>query len=209
MSEAATAQTNTDAVETENTSTDVALTPETKVKDVKTAEDSTAKTTLTETKVPEKYDLKLPENSLLDAAHLEKISSYAKEKGFSNDMAQALLERESLAVESYNNAQKDTLQKIGESWVSEAKNDKEIGGEAFKQNTELAKRVVDRFGTDPFKKALNETGLGNHPELLRVFTRIGKAMSEDKLIVPGAQAASGKRSIEDIFYGASTKTTKE
>ena len=210
MSEAATAQANTDAETTENTSTDQALMPEAKAEETKTEINGVKETTTekpSDSKVPEKYDLKLPENSLLDAAHLEKISSYAKEKGFSNEMAQALVERESLAVESYQNTQKETLKKMGDTWVSEAKNDKEIGGDTFKQNVELAHRVVNRYGTDQFKKALNETGLGNHPELLRVFTRIGKAMSEDKLFVPGAQASS-KRSIEDIFYG-STKSTKE
>jgi hypothetical protein len=44
--------------------------------------------------VPEKYDLKLPEASLLDASHVEKLTAFAKERGLSNDEAQALLERE-------------------------------------------------------------------------------------------------------------------
>src|SRR5688572_20896218 len=51
--------------------------------------------------VPEKYDLKLPEGSLLEAAQMEKISAYAKEKGLSNEQAQELLERENDAVSGY------------------------------------------------------------------------------------------------------------
>lgn len=150
--------------------------------------------------VPEKYDLKLPKDSTLGDAHIEKLSTYAKEKGLSNEQAQSLLERESQAVSDYVSNLKETQSTMLKDWVTQAQGDKEIGGEAFKQNAELAKRVVTRFGTDEFKKELNKSGLGNHPELLRVFTRIGKAMSEDQLIIPGAQAA-GKRSIESLLYG--------
>lgn len=176
-------------------------------------ESAEAKTEGTETKpakeekpvVPEKYDLKLPKDSALSEAHLEKLSVYAKEKGLSNEQAQSLLERESQAVSDYVTNLKETQSKMTETWFEQAKGDKEIGGEAFKQNAELAKRVVSRFGTDDFKKELNKTGLGNHPELLRVFSRIGKAMSEDQLVIPGVQAG-GKKSIESLLYGdGSTK----
>lgn len=155
--------------------------------------------------VPEKYDLKLPKDSALSDAHLEKLSVYAKEKGLSNEQAQTLLERESQAVSDYVTNIKETQSKMTESWFEQAKSDKEIGGEGFKQNAELAKRVVTRFGTDDFKKELNKTGLGNHPELLRVFSRIGKAMSDDQLVIPGVQAG-GRKSIESLLYGdGSTK----
>lgn len=152
--------------------------------------------------VPEKYDLKLPKDSALSDSHLEKLSSYAKEKGLSNEQAQSLLERESQAVSDYAASQQAKLQEVSNSWVEQAKNDKELGGEGFKQNAEFAKRVVTRFGTDEFKKELNKTGLGNHPELLRVFSRIGKAMSEDQLVIPGVQSG-GKKSPESILYGDS------
>ena len=40
---------------------------------------------------PEKYDLKLPEGSKLDAKHIEKIAADAKARGLSQEDAQALL----------------------------------------------------------------------------------------------------------------------
>lgn len=150
--------------------------------------------------VPEKYELKLPKDSALSPEHVEKLSAYAKEQGLSNEQTQRLLERESQAVSEFAASQQAKIKETADSWFEKSKSDKEIGGEAFKQNAELAKRVVSRFGTEDFQKELNKTGLGNHPELLRVFSRIGKAMSEDQLIVPGAQA-SGKRSIESLLYG--------
>jgi len=150
--------------------------------------------------VPEKYELKLPENSQLSADHVEKVALYAKEQKLSNEQAQALLERENLAVSEFANRQQEEFKARTEAWLGEIKADKEIGGEAFNQNVEMAKRVVTRYATEEFRKTLDDTGLGNHPELVRVFSRIGKAMSEDQLVIPGSQAG-GKKAIEDVFYG--------
>jgi hypothetical protein len=151
---------------------------------------------------PEKYDLKLPKDSPVSAARLEKIASYAKERGLSNDEAQALVDRESEAVSQYASSVKDSMKEKQGAWVEEAKADKEIGGDAFKQNVETAKRVVQRYGTDSLKNELSSTGLGNHPELVRLLVRIGKSMSEDQLVIPG-QKPSGKKSAESILYGDS------
>jgi len=149
--------------------------------------------------VPEKYDLKLPEGSLLEPSAVEQISSFAKEQGLSNEAAQKLLERESKSFASYVEKQKTELVKQTAEWLEAAKTDKEIGGEAFGQNAELAKRVVERYGSESFKKALNESGLGNHPELVRFVARIGKAMSEDQLVIPGTQSG-GPKSAADTLY---------
>lgn len=149
--------------------------------------------------VPEKYDLKLPEGSLLDPKSLEKIASRSKEQGLSNEEAQKDLERESAAYADFDTRQKEQVKQVQSAWVDTARADPEIGGEAFTQNVELSKRVVSRFFTDGFRSALESTGLGNNPELLRGLTRIGKAMSEDQLVIPKAPAAA-KKSTEEILY---------
>lgn len=176
--------------------TPVAASPEVQAEQTKT-EDTSAKPV-----VPEKYELKLPEGSQLKADALEKIASFAKEQGFTNEQAQKLVDAKSDAVSEFvAQQQEDINKKIRIDWVEEAKADKEIGGEAFGKNAELAKRVVDRYFTDSFKKALNDTGLGNHPELIRGFVRMGKKMSESEFVIPGAQNTGNKKSMEDVFYG--------
>ena len=174
------------------------------VDESKKAETETKTPPEPKTVVPEKYDLKLPEGSTLDAGHIEKVATFAKESGLSNVQAQAILERESQAVTTYVDSQKEQLKQKAEDWIEDGRNDKEIGGEAFAQNVELSKRVLQRFGSEAFGKTLTETGLGNHPEMVRVFTRIGKAMAEDKLVQPGSQSG-GRQSTESIFYGNSEK----
>lgn len=148
---------------------------------------------------PEEYDLKLPEDSQLDPSVTEEIADFAREQGFSNEQAQALLDRESNAVASYIEAQDEQVKEIRESWLGTSEKDKEIGGDGFKENVELAKRAVDKYGSDEFRQALDETGFGNHPEVLRTFVRIGKAMGEDNIVSPGSGTGSkgGKKSFYD------------
>ena len=149
--------------------------------------------------VPEKYELNLPEGSLLDPSTIEKISAYAKEKGLSNEAAQEVLNRENAIVTAYHEAQNQQVTEIRNAWVKEAESDKEIGGDKFKENLELAKRVVNRFGSEAFKAALNETGFGNHPEVIRTFARIGLLMADDKLITGGSNSDT-PRDMAHTFY---------
>lgn len=150
-------------------------------------------------KAPDTYTLKLPDGSLLDAAHLERTAAFAKERGLSNEDAQKVLERDHATVVAFIEGQKQAMVKKSEEWVQFSKADKEIGGEAFAKNAELAKRVLEKYGTESLRKTLDETGYGNHPELLRVFARVGKAMAEDTLVQPGASGA-GTKSPESIMY---------
>lgn len=163
-------------------------------------EESKTKETTTESKEEPKWEVKLPEGSPLKATDLEESLAYAKQNGFSVEQAQKLVDRESAVVSRVESAQRAHLEEMSKTWVKESQADKEFGGEAFNTNVELAKRVVERFGTDNFKKMLNDSGFGNNPEVLRIFTRIGKTMAEDTLVIPGSQSASRKKSIEEIFY---------
>lgn len=150
---------------------------------------------------PKEYTLALPEESPLDDSAVQRIAAEAKERGLTQEQAQELLNRESEAVSGYAKAQSEAFKQAVDGWKSQIENDKELGGAEYAKNAELAKRVVDRFATEEFKKALNETGFGNHPELFRVFFKIGKAMAEDQLVMPGAQQSPKQRSVEDLLYG--------
>lgn len=149
-------------------------------------------------------ELKLPEGSHLTAKDVEKVVARSKELNLTPEQAQAELNRESELVKSFVEGEKQKFAKEVTAWVDEAKKDPEIGGEKFAQSAEAAKRVVNRFGTEAFKKALNESGLGNHPELVRVFVRIGKAMTDDQLVLPSGNPTA-PRSAAEVLYGEPTK----
>ena len=61
---------------------------------------------------------------------------------------------------------------------------KEWGG-AFDKNVELARRAFMNFATPEAVEIMEQTGLGNHPEILKVFSRIGELLQEDS-VLPGS-----------------------
>lgn len=150
--------------------------------------------------VPEKYELKLGENAPLDASYLESFQSYAKDQKMTQEQAQKLVEREAYAVSEYQKRQSQDFEQTQAQWIDTVKKDPEIGGEAFQKNIELAHRALKQFGTQTFIEQLESSGFGNHPELVRIFARIGKAFGEDTLVSTNTNSG-GKKSYEEVFYG--------
>lgn len=151
-------------------------------------------------KAPDKYELVRSEESLLSDETVEGLEKYARENGLSNEKAQELLDRQNQLLAEFSEKQKSEMEQEISAWVEEAKKDKEIGGDKFNESIEMAKRVVEKFGSDEFKKALNSSGIGNHPELIRTFARIGRMMADDSFVKPDSVSGS-ERTAEEIFYG--------
>lgn len=127
--------------------------------------------------VPEEYALTAPEGVTLDADVLASYTPAFKELGLTNESAQKLL---NVHAEI---AQKQLIAQHTD-WVSTVKADPEIGGKNFATTAKDAQSAISRFGTPELKLALDRTGLGSHPELVRAFAKVGKAMGE-AVIVPG------------------------
>ncbi len=137
------------------------------------------------------YDLKAPEG--VDAAD---VVAFAKAHKLSPEAAQAVLDRDTVSAK----AQADKIASMPAVWAEQAKADKEIGGAVFEATVGKAKLALDKFGSPALRQALNDTGLGNHPELIRTFAAIGRAMGEDKLVIAAHGGATTKSDAE-IFYG--------
>jgi hypothetical protein len=151
--------------------------------------------------VPDKYELKLPEGSNLSPARLEKIALYAKEQGLSNQEAQRVLERESDAVSEFSKNQTTQYESKKAEWLESCKADTEFGGEALKENVLLANNVIAKYGSQQLREQLDLTGLGNHPELMRMIVKIGKEMGPDKLVVAGAADKSKPKPTAHRVWG--------
>jgi len=91
---------------------------------------------------------------------------------------------------------------LPETWVTSSTADKEFGGDKLHENLATAKKARDAFGTPELTTLLNKTGLGNHPEVIRVFYRAGLAISEDRLVV-GNKGNQPKQGDARRLYAAS------
>lgn len=151
-------------------------------------------------KVPEKYEFKSPvEGQELDAEMTATLEPVARELGLNNEQAQKLVDIYGKDILPKIEArQQENWAKQTEAWANEVKTDKEIGGDAFVANVGLAQKALDTFAPAGLREYLETTGLGNHPDLVRCFVKVGKAMSEDSMIMPNT---GGQRSAADVLYG--------
>ena len=154
---------------------------------------------------PEKYELKLAENSGVDASLVDKISNYAKEKGLTNEAAQELLNREVTLLTEDRQAQRDTsmeeVKAVRESWVKARKEDPEIGGDKAQESATYAQRIIEKYGTPELKRIFEDSGFGDHPEVVRIFARLGKAAAEDKMVFHKGMGGEDEKPMQDVFYG--------
>lgn len=125
------------------------------------------------------YDFKMPDGMELDAEIGETLKEFAKEKNLSAEEAQKLVD---LGVKM-REKEAAAYQIEQTKWVEQIKADPEMGGAQLEANVAVAKKAVEAFGTPELKQLLDSTGFGNHPEVVRTFYKIGKAISEDKLVV--------------------------
>lgn len=147
---------------------------------------------------PEKYEFRAGEGVELDAEALKDFEPVARELNLTNEQAQKLVDAYPKILAGVQQRQADAWQAQTEEWAATVKADKEIGGDKLTANLGVAQRATDTFGTPALKEYLNGTGLGNHPELVKAFVKVGKAMSEDG-VVTGKE--SGQRSAAEVLYG--------
>lgn len=161
--------------------------------------------------VPEAYELQFSEGFVGDPATLEAATPVLKELGLSNDQAQALvplLETHTTRVlEAAQQAQAELINAERSNWLTSAKADAEIGGEKWDATIVAAAKGLDGLGFpkgSPLRDLLDASGLGNHPEMIRAWSRVGEKISEDNDFPRGGGTAPAK-SREEILYPSMTK----
>ena len=147
---------------------------------------------------PEKYEFTAGEGVELDSEALKDFEPVARDLNLTNEQAQKLVDAYPKILAGVQQRQAEAWQKQTEGWAETVKADKEIGGDKLTANLSAAQRALDQFGTPELKEYLNATGLGNHPDLVKRFVKIGKAMSEGGMVT-GKE--SGQRSAAEVLYG--------
>lgn len=146
-------------------------------------------------------DFTTPENIPVDGELLDQFKPLAAEFGLSQDQAQKLVDLYADRVTKGVQDQDAAITAQAEDWKAQAKADEEIGGVGLASNVEMARTAIQRFGTPGLLEVLDQTGVGNHPEMIRLLFRVGKSISEDSL-VPSGKAGEGPRDPAAVLYGS-------
>lgn len=131
---------------------------------------------------PEKYEFKPAEGFDFDPRTLTAFSEVAKDLNLPQESAQKILDKIAPAMAEKQRAQ---IEEIRTEWEDSARADKEFGGDKLEESLASAKKALDAFGTPELRTLLNDSGLGNHPDVIRFMVRAGKAISEDRIVTGG------------------------
>ncbi len=149
---------------------------------------------------PEEYtEFSVPEDMNLDEAAVEAFAPIAKELDLTQDQAQKLVDIYAERKLDETRGMHDAFETVQADWQKEAKADKEYGGDNFTANIKLANNFLTEYGSADLNTALAETGMGNHPELIRLFVKAGKVMGDDTLDFGKGQSAVPQDPADILF----------
>ena len=159
------------------------------------------------------YELSgLPEGTEIDAASLAVITPIAKELNLSNEglskiagvYAEHVLPS---VIERVQSELENNITATRAEWETQAKEqlktDPAFEGKSLDVVRAMSAKTLDRFGGKEFREYLDETGLGNHPAMLKMAYLVGTQIAEDTSFERGGSVTTPKSSVEK-FYGAST-----
>ena len=129
------------------------------------------------TEAPEKYEFEFPEGMPIDESTLETATGLFKEMGLSQEQASKLVALQTGMLERLTAAATEQ----SSAWAKESENDSEFGGTKFEATKRGARNILALYGSEGLTKALEQTGMGNHPEFIRLLNKFKGSISEDSM----------------------------
>ncbi|HLE40018.1 MAG TPA: hypothetical protein VI956_00785 [Nitrospirota bacterium] len=142
---------------------------------------------------PDKYEIKPTEgvDVKLDDGIMKGFREAAHKSGLLPGQVQNLFSWYSKAMSDQMKVATDTFKNGVQKGLDDLKTE---WGEQYKPKIGRANLALKEFGDDALTKFFEESGMGNHPALIKVFAKIGEGLSEDKF--RGDQTAHIGLSIE-------------
>lgn len=162
-------------------------------------EDSQEESKKDEPEVPEKYEFTAPDGMEFDEELTDLFSEVCRGLKLPQEGAQKFADMGAALIQKHQDAIRETHKATVEGWAKDAENDPEIGGKAFKESLQTAQDVLRQYGTPEFTEFLNDTGLGNHPEMIRLLSKVGKLVGEDS--TPQGDAPLSEKARADLIFG--------
>ena len=141
---------------------------------------------------PEAYaDFKLPEGMPVDPDFLDTTKAVFKEAGLSQEKAQKLVD---LVVERDKRVEKAQFDQA-DAWAKEF-----MKSPSAKEDLAYAAKARE-FCTPGVREMLKDPRIGNNPEILATFAKIGRMLSEDSMVEAGARGGASEKSAAEVIFG--------
>lgn len=159
---------------------------------------------------PVPLSLKMAEKALVDQASLDRTLKVLTDGKVSQEQAQTIADHIDAEVAAHwQRKEAEAVQLRTVEWVNQTKADPEIGGAKFDATMADAARARAQFFNPEFDKMLDTTGLGNHPEFVRAWAKVGQALAQSAIRQPNntppAQPLSEQERLDRMFPSSAGK----
>lgn len=141
---------------------------------------------------PEPIEYKFPENFTDDyvtkAETLELLNKHAVSQEALDDLIPTFTKVAEKVQQKSLEAWRDQVK----TWADTSAKDKEFGGEKYDENLKTVVRpVLDRWGSDELVDILDQTGIAEHPAVIRFLYKAGLDVAKDGEMVFGDRDSKG------------------
>lgn len=146
---------------------------------------------------PGELEIKLPEGMQVNEEYMGGLKAVLKQHGLNSKQAQALVDHHFAALKKSQESAAKEWEQTKAGWTQELKNDAQFGGKNFDANLDTANKLM-RMAEQKvpgFAKLLADTGLGQHPIMVKALHMLGAAIADDKLDV--GEATGGTDNSEE------------
>lgn len=169
--------------------------------------------------LPTYEEFKAPEGITLDAERvgnftkaladfeLKTKADHAEVQALGQQLVERYATEEKKSIDTYTTSLLDAFEKQKSDWRESFEKDPEIGGNRKDTTINAALEFIKTHGGSEEQKKeihqlMDQTGVGNHPAILRLFAKAMTAMSEGKPL-PATRPLMQKSKLEK-FYGSTT-----
>lgn len=170
------------------------------------------------------YEFKLPDEAKKDnpifQAFTERLGEFQKihnvsheaVQKFGQEMIDIQIKNVQEIAENQNKAAWGWFNNRNKEWLEAAKNDNAIGGDNWDGTVSFAQQAISLYGGSKAQqletaKLFQETGVENHPALLRFLSNITKVAAKEGSPVSSQSASVQKPGIAQAMFGGSTKAS--
>jgi len=156
---------------------------------------------------PENYsDFKYPDGMEgYKGEQLNAVHSLFKEGNLSQELAQKFVDFHNGELTKVANSHTEGWNATNQAWKDTLKADKTIGSGTDsilrpEVSSGISKLIDSHLGGDAFRVAMEQTGAGNHPDVIRGLWKIAQKMNEGTAVEGGPAREVQRRSIAQRMY---------
>jgi hypothetical protein len=143
--------------------------------------------------------LKLPEGLQVDKELAASFVALVNEHKLPPAVQAQLVELQSKSMQALSGQDSENWNKTQEEWTTQIKADPEYGGAKYEATIADVGVFMTAFADDEVRQALDITGAGNHPAIIKMLAKAAKVVKEGGYVKPTVPGEAPKMQA-DIMY---------